>query len=83
MNTFGNIFRITLYGESHGKEIGVVVDGCPAGIPLTESDLLPDIQRRKTGGYATSTRVENDIPEIRSGIYRGHTTGTPIIYRSW
>lgn len=79
MNSFGNIFRITLYGESHGKEIGVVVDGCHAGIPLAENDLLPDILRRKTGGYATSTRTESDIPEIRSGIYRGHTTGTPII----
>jgi len=79
MNSFGNIFRITLYGESHGKEIGVVVDGCPAGIPLSENDMLPDIERRKTGGYATSTRTENDIPEIRSGIYRGHTTGAPIV----
>ena len=79
MNTFGNIFRITLYGESHGKEIGAVVDGCPAGILLSENDMLPDIQRRKTGGYASSTRTENDIPEIRSGIYRGHTTGAPIM----
>ena len=79
MNSFGNIFRITLYGESHGKEIGVVVDGCPAGIPLSENDLLPDIERRKTGKYATSTRAENDIPEIRSGIYRGYTTGAPIM----
>lgn len=79
MNTFGNTFRITLYGESHGKEIGVVVDGCHAGIPLAENDLLTDIERRKTGGYATSTRTESDIPEIRSGIYRGHTTGAPIM----
>ena len=79
MNTFGNIFKITLYGESHGKEIGIVIDGCPAGIPLSENDLLPDIERRKTGGYASSTRTENDIPEIRSGIYRGHTTGAPIM----
>lgn len=79
MNSFGNIFRITLYGESHGKEIGVVIDGCPAGIPLTENDLLPDIERRKTGGYASSTRTERDIPEIRSGIYRRHTTGAPIM----
>jgi chorismate synthase len=79
MNSFGNIFRITLYGESHGKEIGIVIDGCPAGIPLSENDLLPDIERRKTGGYASSTRTENDIPEIRSGIYRGHTTGAPIM----
>ena len=79
MNSFGNIFRITLYGESHGKEIGVVVDGCPAGIPLSENDMLTDIERRKTGGYATSTRTESDIPEIRSGIYQGHTTGAPIL----
>ena len=79
MNSFGNIFRITLYGESHGKEIGVVVDGCPTGIPLSENDLLPDIQRRKAGGYASSTRTERDIPEIRSGIYRGYTTGAPIM----
>ena len=79
MNSFGNIFRITLYGESHGKEIGIVVDGCPAGIPLAENDMLTDIECRKAGGYATSTRTENDIPEIRSGIYRGHTTGAPIM----
>ena len=79
MNSFGNIFRITLYGESHGKEIGIVADGCPAGIPLSENDMLTDIERRKAGGYATSTRTENDIPEIRSGIYRGHTTGAPIM----
>ena len=79
MNSFGNILRITLYGESHGKEIGIVVDGCPAGIPLQENDMLIDIERRKTGGYASSKRTENDIPEIRSGIYRGHTTGAPIM----
>ncbi len=79
MNSFGNIFRITLYGESHGKEIGVVVDGCPAGIPLSENDMLTDIERRKAGGYATSTRTESDIPEIRSGIYQGLTTGAPIM----
>ena len=79
MNTFGNIFRITLYGESHGTEIGVVIDGCPAGILISENDLLPDIERRKTDGYAGSTRIEKDTPEIRSGIYRGHTTGAPIM----
>ena len=79
MNSFGNNFRITLYGESHGKGIGVVVDGCPAGIPLSGNDMLTDIERRKAGGYATSARTENDIPEILSGIYRGHTTGAPIM----
>lgn len=79
MNTFGNIFRTTLYGESHGTEIGIVIDGCPAGISLSPSDLQTDIDRRRTGGSGSSSRTETDIPEIRSGIYRGHTTGAPIL----
>lgn len=81
MNTFGNLFKITLYGESHGSEIGIVVDGCPAGIPLSAEDFTTDIERRRTGSYGTSPRTEKDIPEIASGIYRGHTTGTPIAIR--
>ena len=79
MNTFGNCFRITLYGESHGKEIGIVIDGCPAGIPFSSEDIMPDVKRRSTGGYGSSGRTECDIPEIRSGVYNGHTTGTPIL----
>lgn len=81
MNSFGNIFKITLFGESHGKEIGVVVDGCPAGIPLSEEDFTYDIERRKTGAYGTSPRTESDQPEITSGIYRGYSTGAPILIR--
>ena len=79
MNTFGNTFRITLYGESHGTEIGIVIDGCPAGIPLSANEMMPWIERRRTGQYGGSTRTESDIPEIRSGLYNGHTTGSPIL----
>ena len=79
MNTFGNIFRITLYGESHGTEIGIVIDGCPAGIPLSVDEMMPWIERRRTGRFGGSSRTESDIPEIRSGLYNGHTTGTPIL----
>lgn len=84
MNTFGHNFRISLFGESHGKAVGVVMDGIPAGIPLSESDFKEDLARRKGGTLGTTTRVESDTPEILSGIYRGHTTGAPmaIIFRN-
>ncbi len=78
MNTLGNLFRITLYGESHGQEVGVIVDGCQAGIPISAEDFTVDIDRRKSGSYATTPRLESDIPEIRSGVYRGFSTGAPI-----
>jgi chorismate synthase len=79
MNTFGNSFRVTLYGESHGAKIGIVIDGCPAGIAFSPADILPDIERRRTGGFGGSSRTESDIPEIESGIYNGYTTGAPIL----
>ena len=84
MNTFGHNFRISLFGESHGKAVGVVIDGVPAGIPLSESDFKEDLARRKGGSLGTTTRVEADTPEIVSGIYRGHTTGAPmaILFRN-
>ena len=84
MNTFGHNFRISLFGESHGNAVGVVMDGIPAGIPLSESDFKEDLARRKGGTLGTTTRVEADTPEILSGIYRGHTTGAPmaIIFRN-
>ena len=79
MNTFGNNFRCTTFGESHGKALGVVVDGCPAGIPLTESDIQPLLDRRRPGqSDLTSQRKEEDRVEILSGIFEGKTTGTPI-----
>lgn len=78
-STFGNIFKITTWGESHGSGIGVVVDGCPAGLSLDESDIQTFLDRRKPGAsrYATQ-RKEADSVEILSGIFDGKTTGTPI-----
>lgn len=78
-NSFGNIFRITTWGESHGPAIGVVIDGCPAGLELSEQDLLPDLQRRAPGvNPHTSPRKEPDQPQILSGVFEGKTTGAPI-----
>lgn len=78
-STFGNIFKITTWGESHGKGIGVVVDGCPAGLSLSEEDIQKYLDRRKPGQSRYSTpRKEEDCVEILSGIFEGKTTGTPI-----
>lgn len=76
---FGTIFRITTWGESHGKALGVVIDGCPAGLPLDESDIQRYLDRRKPGTSSVTTpRKENDAVEILSGVFEGRTTGTPI-----
>jgi chorismate synthase len=78
-NTFGRLFRVTTWGESHGPAIGCVVDGCPPGIALTEADLQADLDRRKPGGSRFVTqRREPDAAKILSGVYEGLTTGTPI-----
>ncbi len=79
-NTFGSAFRITTFGESHGAALGVVIDGCPAGLPLDESAIQKDLDRRKPGGAsaASTPRSEPDRAEILSGVFRGKTTGTPI-----
>ena len=78
-STYGTIFRITTWGESHGKGIGLVVDGCPAGLPLTEEDIQGFLDRRKPGQSRYSTpRKEDDRAEILSGVFEGRTTGTPI-----
>ena len=78
-STFGNIFKITTWGESHGKALGVVVDGCPAGLPLSEEDIQKYLDRRKPGTSAITTqRKEADQVEILSGVFDGKTTGTPI-----
>jgi len=78
-STFGTHFKITTWGESHGKGIGVVVDGCPAGLPLKEADIQTFLDRRKPGQSRFSTqRQENDKVEILSGVFEGKTTGTPI-----
>jgi chorismate synthase len=78
MNTFGNIFKITIFGESHGKYTGVTIDGCPSGITIKESDFTKDIARRKPGKKGTTTRIEADKPEIISGVFNEKSTGTPI-----
>ncbi len=78
-NTFGSLFRITTFGESHGPALGVVVDGCPAWVPLREEDFLPELARRRPGqSDVTTARNEPDTPEILSGVFRGRTTGMPI-----
>lgn len=78
-STLGTIFKITTWGESHGKGLGVVIDGCPAGIPLCEEDIQKFLDRRKPGQTKISTpRKEADTVEILSGIFEGRTTGTPI-----
>jgi chorismate synthase len=78
-NAFGKIFRITTWGESHGKAIGVVIDGCPAGIEITETEINAALARRAPGNRPyTSPRREPDQVEIYSGVYEGKTTGTPL-----
>lgn len=78
-SVFGNIFKISTWGESHGKGLGVVIDGCPAGIPLCEEDIQRDLDRRKPGSNKFGTkRSEGDKVEIMSGVFEGKTTGTPI-----
>ena len=78
-SSFGNIFRVTTWGESHGAGIGAVVDGCPAGLPLCEADVQQYLNRRKPGQSRFSTpRKEDDQVEILSGLFEGRTTGTPI-----
>lgn len=78
MNTFGRKYRVSIFGESHGELIGVVMDGVPAGLELSEQDLMNDIQRRKSGAKGTTPRLEDDIPQIVSGVFEGHTTGAPL-----
>src|SRR5690606_7105439 len=79
LNTFGHLFRVTTFGESHGPAIGCVVDGCPPGIALAPEDFAHDLARRATGRTRhTSARREDDAVEILSGVYAGLTTGTPI-----
>ncbi|MBU4264080.1 MAG: chorismate synthase [Proteobacteria bacterium] len=78
-NTFGQVFRVTTWGESHGAAIGATIDGCPPGIPLTTEHIQADLNRRRPGtGGATSPRKEPDRVEILSGIFEGCTTGTPL-----
>jgi chorismate synthase len=78
MNSFGVVFRVTLFGESHGPAIGVIIDGCPPGISVNTEDFLPDLKRRQSGSRGTTKRQEPDLPEILSGVLDGVTTGAPV-----
>ncbi len=83
-NSFGTVFRITTWGESHGRGVGVVVDGCPAGLALSEEDVQGELDRRRPGQSSVSTqRKEEDRVEILSGLFEGKTTGTPISMLVW
>ncbi len=78
-SSFGNHFTVTTWGESHGKALGAVVDGCPAGLSLNEEDIQKFLDRRKPGqSRYTTARKEGDLVEILSGVFEGKTTGTPI-----
>ena len=79
MNTFGRLFRVHIFGESHGESVGVNIDGCPAGLALPLEDFLPDLERRKGGMQkGTTPRKEDDVPIFKSGLFNGISTGSPI-----
>jgi chorismate synthase len=79
MNSFGRLFRINIFGESHGESVGIQIDGCPAGLPLSLEDFLPDLERRKGGiQKGTTPRKEDDLPIFKSGLFNHTTTGAPL-----
>ena len=79
MNSFGRVFRVSIFGESHGECVGITIDGCPAGLSLSPEDLAADLERRKGGKQkGTTPRQEEDYPIFKSGLFNGKTTGFPI-----
>lgn len=78
MNSWGRIFSVSIFGESHGSGVGITIAGCPAGIPLEIADFNEDINRRKSGAKGTTPRIETDEPELLSGVFEGKTTGAPL-----
>lgn len=81
MNSFGRVFRVSIFGESHGPAVGVIVDGCPPGVALSVADFSADLERRKGGAAGTTARGEPDLPLLESGVFDGRTTGAPIVIR--
>lgn len=79
MNTFGTLFKVSIFGESHGKSIGVLMDGVPAGLKISEDDFLESLERRKPTLKGTTPRKESDLPHIISGVFNGYTTGSAIV----
>ena len=80
MNSFGTYFRVSIFGESHGTGVGITLDGCPAGLPITEADFKKDIDRRKPGVVGTTSRREADEVKILSGVFKGFSTGAPMTF---
>ncbi|MFN5326068.1 MAG: chorismate synthase [Bacteroidota bacterium] len=79
MNHFGKLFTVNIFGESHGESVGIVIDGCPAGMPLAVEDFIKDTERRKGGSQkGTTPRQEDDLPIFKSGLFNGKTTGAPL-----
>ena len=79
MNAFGKLFKLNIFGESHGTSVGIVIDGCPAGLPLKQADFEADFSRRKSGAKGTTPRQEPDTPSIMSGLFNGRCTGAPLM----
>jgi chorismate synthase len=79
MNAFGKLFKLNIFGESHGTSVGIVIDGCPAGLPLKQSDFEADFSRRKSGAKGTTPRQEPDTPRIMSGLFNDRCTGAPLM----
>jgi chorismate synthase len=79
MNTFGRIFRVSIFGESHGTGVGVVLDGVPTGLPLVFKDFEEDLGRRRAGAKGTTPRKEADLPKLMNGVFNDHTTGAPLM----
>lgn len=79
MNSFGKLFKVSIFGESHGESVGIVIDGCPSGIPLKHSDFEADFSRRKSGAKGTTPRQEPDTPRIMSGVFNDRTSGAPLM----
>lgn len=79
MNTFGRLFKVSIFGESHGACVGILIDGCPPGLSLSEAEFSRDLERRKSGAKGTTSRRERDIPRIKSGVMSGVTTGAPVL----
>lgn len=78
MNSFGRLFRVSIFGESHGVNVGIVIDGCPAGIKITHEELEKELEKRKAGAKGTTPRKEADKPHVVSGVFNDFTTGAPI-----
>ena len=79
MNSFGRLFRVSIFGESHGKSVGILLDGVPAGVPLIPDDFKTDLERRRPGAKGTTPRREDDIGLIKAGVFNAKTTGAPLL----